>query len=194
MSDFFNNFLNLLTDKTISFSRRTSFLILIVLFILLANDTFNFSFNYRINQKIEQLKSIYSLYPKGSIDSINVKMTLVNLENEIKERKTFISKIKKTLSEIIGGELTQSQKNQLSKLFSANILFIILLPIFLFTEKNKQSRKNIFLGLFIIALISNVIFFLIPTFDNIVINHIIQIVSEILFFIIITIFYSRKNK
>lgn len=194
MGDFLNNFFSLLTDKTISFSKRTSFLILIVLLIILANDTFNFSFNYRTNQKIEQFKSIYSLYPLGSIDTLAVKNTLADLEIEIKTRRPVISKIKNISSEIIHNDLNLSQKIFLSKLFWANIIFIFLALVFPFVERDKKGLKNIYLGLFFIALILNVIFFLLPTFDNLIYNHIINITTEIILVVVLSIYGRRKKK
>lgn len=175
MSELISKFLHLLTDKTTSFIKRTGFFLLCLFFVLLANDTFNFSFNHRTNQKIEQLKSIYALYPKNTLDTNKVKQTLTHLEDEVLNRKALISKVKNIYSDVMENRLTLIQKYKLEKFISANVVFVLLMIIFLFTEKNKTQIKNLFVGLSVIAIITNFLLLLIPTFDNIIWNHVINI-------------------
>lgn len=193
MSDLLHKFLHILTDKTTSLTRRTSFFLLCLFLTLLANDTFNFSFNYRTNQRIEQLKNIYALYPKNTIDTARVTKTLRNIEDEVLNRKAYISQIKNIYSNIKDNKLNLIQKKFLQRCISANVIYVMLMIIFIFTEKNKNEIKSIFFGISVFALIINLLLMLVPNFENIIWNHIINVSFSILTIIGIVIYENRKK-
>ncbi|MFN3754257.1 hypothetical protein [Flavobacterium sp.] len=194
MENFFSNILNVLTDKNISFSRRTIFTISFIFLLFVINDTFNFSFNYRTNQKISQLKNIYEIIPNDSTANINKRKHLHQIENEIINRKPIIAKVKNFTSELISGKgMSAYQINIFYRLLSGLTIYILLALIFPFVEKDKKALKEIFIGIIVIAVSINFLLFLIPTFENKSINYWINLGVSILSLLALAIYGNRKK-
>lgn len=166
--DFFKGFFDYLADKTIPFSRKILGMFGIIVAIILINDILGFSFYYNTNQKVRQLKVIYDLYPENIIDTNKIITTLNDLETQIINRKPFISKV-------IENKLSIKQKNFVKRLLSGSFVFILLSVIYVFIERDKRALGNFYLGMVVILIVVNSILFIIPTFNKIVINHIINI-------------------
>ena len=194
MENFFSNILNVLTDKTISLSRRTIFTMSFLFLLFIINDTFNFSFNYRTNQKISQLKNIYELLPNDTLVNIDKKKYLLKIEHDIINRKPLVDNVKDFISGLTSGKgLSSNQINIFYRLISGLSIFLLLAIIFPFVEKDKKELRTIFLGIIIIAIAINFLLFLIPTFENKSINHWINIGVSIFSLILLAIYGNRRK-
>jgi len=191
MENFAQNFFNFLTDKSISFSKRTFFLIGIAICVFLINDIFGFSFNYRINQKITQFRTIYELYPKTKIDTIRLTTILNEIESQIISHKPITSKISNIYQSIAENKLSQKQRIFFKRILSGTIVFILISLFALFRNK-KDGLKNIYIGIIVIAIVFNCLLLLIPTFDKLIINHIMNILLSIVLFVLIGIYGNKK--
>lgn len=183
MEGIINRFFDFLTNKSISLSKRSILTIILIGSTILVNDYFGFTYNYSINQKLNQLNILYQIYPTGSTDSIQLLMAMKEIEESVLMRESFIIKSFSFIGNILGNKLSANQIQILWRLFSGSILFIILALIFPFTN-NKSELKEIYLGLILLVIIVNGLLFLFPTYNNIIINHIINVGGSILLLII----------
>lgn len=193
MENFFSNLFGIISDRTISFSKRTLFILSIIFIIYIVNDTFNFSFNYRINQKINQLKELNEFYDKTPEDSARLKNNFLEIEREIMSRKPLISKVKNMYFNLLNNTVNSNQKNILFRILSGSALFIIFMILIPFIETNRAELKTIYLGLLILAIVFNLLLFLIPTFENINYNHGLNIGISIIIFALLS-FYGNSLK
>jgi hypothetical protein len=191
MDNYIKNFLSFLTDKSVSFSRRSLLLGSIIFTVVLMNDIFGFTFNYRMNQKISQVKNLYDLYPKDKIDTTRLIKNLTDIEKEIIEREPITSTITTIYNGIIENKLSPEQRIFIKRLFSGLIAFILISLVFPFSNKG-DDLKTIYIGTAFIALMANILLFLIPTFENLFFNHLINVVSTVALLILLGIYGSKE--
>ena len=160
MGDIFKHFIDLIKDKTTSWGFKTAIFVSIIGLIIASDFYLGFSYNYHLNNKIEQLEKINNLKRKYSNDSI----ILNGLS--IAERKVFYKKhysdelsrlflkdsIKSETSEIIDQNNPANNKPKtITKkpirsiywmTFTSTYLCVIILPFLIFLPLfSKDGRK-----------------------------------------------------
>ena len=198
--DIFTNFFSIITDKSQSLLRRFKYAILVITLIFFVNDYSNFLFNYKINQKIDQLKNIYEIYP----DSLKIKSEIIiecqKLEEIIISKKSLLARSKLFVLDQYNQLSNRSFSINWGKIFfyilKYHLLYALLLFIIPFTlkenERNFKGIISMFLGLFVISLLSLLmILAIVPQFDNEIINIILNFITQ---FIVLLIFAWVGNK
>jgi hypothetical protein len=182
LGDIFKHFIDLNKDKTTSWGFKTALFISVIGLIFVSDFYLGFSYNYHLNNKIEQLEKISSLKKKYPTDSI-----ILNGLSEM-ERKVFYKKhysdelsrlflkdsIKSETSEIIDQNKPANNKPKtITKTpirsiywmsITSNYLFVIILPFLIFLPLySKDGRKANTLVGWIASLIMFTIFGAITT-------------------------------
>jgi hypothetical protein len=182
------NFLSIITDKSQGLLRRFKYAIIIIFIVFCANDYSNFLFNYKINQKIDQLKSIYEIYP----DSLKVQSEIIieckKLEKLIINKKSILARSKL---------FTIAQYNKLSsssftinwgKIFFYILKYHLLYALIAFLipfviEKNQRNLKGFIFNYFVLFIISMLSYILIlaivPQFNNEITNVVLNFITQI---------------
>jgi len=176
MDNFLKSLFDFFADRTNPFPRKIFAILFIIILVVLINDVFGFSFYYNTSHKINQLKIIYELYPKNKIDENQLFATLNDLELQIIKRESSLL---------------------IKRLFSGSILLILVTIMYPFVEKDKKDEKelsNAYLGTLFILIVFNSLLLLIPTFDNLLKNHAINIFSSIVLLIILGSIGTRNEK
>ena len=220
MGDIFKHFIDLIKDKTTSWGFKTAIFISVIGLIIASDYYLGFSYNYHLNNKIEQLEKISDLKRKYPNDSI-----ILNGLSEM-ERKVFYKKhysdelsrlflkdtIKSVTSEII--DLNYSAKNKtITKnsirsiywmTFTSNYLLVIILPFLIFLPLySKDGRKaNTIAGWFaslimfgIFGAISTWVAYQIPLiWNNPIWNYILNFLIHSLFWFLIIKLGNDKTK
>lgn len=192
MEKLFVNIVNFIGDKSISFFKKSFYLIIIIILVLLVNDYFGFSFNYRINQKLNQLKSIQELNTDFEINHQQQFDYLSALECEIINRQTLYERSYTFLKELFNNKLSVKAKNILKRIFTGSIVYLIFIVISAFTD--KKDFPEIFLGFLILILFTNLLLLIIPTFEKFYINHIINIVTSLIILFLVGIFADDDDE
>jgi hypothetical protein len=76
LGDIFKYFIDLIKDKTTSWGFKTALFISVIGLIFVADFYLGFSYNYHLNNKIEQLEKISYLKKEYPTDSIILKRTI----------------------------------------------------------------------------------------------------------------------
>ncbi len=80
-------FYQFVTDKKVKISHRAVGIIILILFVILIDNVMGFSFSYRMNTKLEQLRKIDAIIQSPTADSIT-KSYAVNLREDVIHRKS----------------------------------------------------------------------------------------------------------
>jgi len=86
-----------LTDTNKHFSTRAAIFFALFIGLLLADNLFGFTYYYNISNKIEKAASINKLIGDSSI-SLNNKMLLISMRNEVLSRETVIETVERKAS------------------------------------------------------------------------------------------------
>ncbi len=191
MEKLFVNIVNFISDKSISFFKKSFYSIFIIAVVLLINDFFGFSFNYKINQKLNQLSSIQELRSDNDVNFKKQIEYLNILEKQIITRKTFYEKSVTFLNEMFDNKLSVKSIKILKRLFTGTILYWIMIIVSAFSD--KKDFRDIFIGFLIIMVASNLLLLIVPTFEKLYINHIINISAGILTFLFLG-FYGDDDE
>ena len=197
------NFLSIITDKSQGLLRRFKYAIIIIFIVFCANDYSNFLFNYKINQKIDQLKSIYEIYP----DSLKVQSEIIieckKLEKLIINKKSILARSKL---------FTIAQYNKLSsssftinwgKIFFYILKYHLLYALIAFLipfiiEKKQRNLKGFILNYFVLFIISMLSYILIlaivPQFNNEIINVVLNFITQIIIFVALAWFGKKYGE
>ncbi|MGJ8760580.1 MAG: hypothetical protein ACSHXA_08525 [Polaribacter sp.] len=222
MVDIFKHFIDLIKDKTTSWGFKTALFISIFGLIFVGDFYLGFSYNYHLNNKIEQLQKISNLKKNYQTDSI----MLVGLSKM--ERKVFYKNhYSDELSRLF---LRDSTKLETSKnidqnntnnnkpititnkpirsiywmTFTSNYLFIIVLPFLIFLplySKDVRSASTIvgwFASLIMFGIFGTIttwIAYQIPIiWNNPIWNYILNFLINSLFWFLIIKLGNEKNK
>ncbi|WP_225037349.1 hypothetical protein [Winogradskyella sp. SM1960] len=222
MGDIFKHFIDLIKDKTTSWGFKTALFVSVIGIIFLTDFYLGFSYNYHLNNKIEQLDNISNLKQKYQTDSVML-AGLTKMERKVFYKKhysdqlshLFIKDSTKTGSSeyIEQDNPTNIKPTTITKkpirsiywmTFTSNYLFVIILPFLIFLPfYSKDGRKAstlagwfasmIMFGVF--GAITTWIAYQIPIFGNNPIwNYIINFLIHTLFWILIFQFNNDKKK
>lgn len=181
MIDLFKYYINLFNDKSTSLSKKISYLIVLIALISITESHFDFSYNYFLNNKLEQLKIINDLKITYKNDLIQFKK-LESLENEIIEKEhysfflknvyikslNFISKYSNKVETVpkIKKEITKINKPLRSVFWmtlSSNYFLILtfIIAIFLPVSKDEHRKGSGLIGLVAGLIIISIFIFII---------------------------------
>lgn len=164
MNRIIDKIINFFENKSFSFRLRTSIFIISLFALTISDYVFDFSYDYHLNNKIEQLESIDNLKKIYKTDSLKL-VELTKLENRIFKRTHYSDRLRnldlnqinifkksdttKIISPVIKNE-NATIKSPIRSLFwmvlSSNYFFIILiigLIIMPFTGSVHRELKNI---------------------------------------------------
>lgn len=154
--NFFEHILNFITDKSKRISARATIIIIALACILLVDNIFGFSFYYKQQRQLDQLKTVTALL-KDTTLTRETRATLLSIEKHTFERKTIIDYFSSFLKNISFKSSRQSQnnininanpiRNNFWFLFSASGIYIIVtilvVPVLLFADKKTPFLKLI---------------------------------------------------
>ena len=221
MGDILKHFIDLIKDKTTSWGFKTALFISVIGLIFVSDFYLGFSYNYHLNNKIEQLGKISSLKQKYTTDSI-ILNGLSEMERKVFNNKHYSDKlsrlflkdsIKSETSEIIdqnkpaNNKPKTTTKKPIRSIYwmsiTSNYLLVIILPILLFLPLfSKDGRNsNAIVGWFaslimfgIIGAITTWISYQIPLIlNNPIYNYVMNFSIHTLFWIIIIKLGKEKN-
>jgi hypothetical protein len=165
MTDIFKHLIDLIKDKTTSWGFKTALFISVISILFLGDYYLGFSYNYYLNNKIEQLEKINNLKINYEADSLTV-VSLSKMEQRVFEKKHYSDRIAQLFikdsidsidsknTDIIINNENQTTDNHLyikekpiRSLFwmtlSSNYLFAIILPFLIFLPLySKDGRKT----------------------------------------------------
>lgn len=179
MEDFIKHFVSVFTNHDIPAIRKGIFFMSLFFVLYMVNDTFNFSFNYRIDKHISQIRELSNIYPAKAQDTVQLKNDLDDIAFQIRERHPWVTQIRNLYENIIFYKLSENQSKIIYRVFSASFLFIIIAFIVPFFELVNTSIRSVYLGLFFSILFINAMLLLIPSFEKLWINHFINIVVSL---------------
>lgn len=183
MGDIFKHLFEFLFLKTKSLSIKILYAIVLAIALLLINDYFGFTENIFINRKLQQLQKIKELDPTTFQSDSLIKTEIVTLKYQILTKQTFIDKARKVISEISLKPLINWRS------FSASLFWLsamVMLPFMAFAKKGTRlwPRLGVVIlseiGLFLIAVAYIKVLSIVPTFEYIWINHLINYIVQIL--------------
>ncbi len=222
MGDIFKHFIDLIKDKTTSWGFKTAIFISVIGLIIASDFYLGFSYNYHLNNKIEQLEKISNLKKNYPNDSI-ILNGLSKMERKVFHKKHYSDElsrlflkdtIKSEISEIIDQNNPANNKPKTTTkkpirsiywmTFTSNYLFVIILPFLIFLPLySKDGRKaNAIAGWFaslimfgIFGAISTWIAYQIPLiWNNPIWNYILNFLIHSLFWFLIIKLGNDKNK
>jgi|GEM_PF-4864699 len=209
MFEFLKHISDLIFDNSKSWGKRTSTFISLLFFLILADFTFNISFNIFTENKLNQLEKITKLKEDYNNNNDRLK-EIKTIESEIFKREHYTEFISRNFNELsnrknIGNETNKIEDKRsipLMILSSNTILiimvFILILPIF----GGKEARQsNFFIGffsslLFISFLIGivTIISYQIPLINNNPkLNYLTNFLIQILFYWVFYLIFKKKN-
>jgi hypothetical protein len=191
---FLGNMFGIITDKSNTLSRRIKYLLLLLFVVLFLNDYTGFIFNYRMNQRIEQLTNIYELYPESNKVYPDLIKTLNEYENQIIDRKN----IPERIYEYYTKGFFEAENNVKPRViyktnwwrviffFSSSSIMFLIIGVVLPFMRNLRLRDKLSVSLallFISGLYNFLIVLIIPLFkDMIYINYLINLCLQFLLF------------
>jgi len=211
MFEFFKHISDLIFDNSKSWGKRTSRIFAFIFFLILADLTFNISFNIFTENKLSQLEKITKLKDDYKDNSTRLK-EIKYLESEIFKREHYSEFISRNLDELtltnnenIKEDKIEDGRSTLLMILSSNTVLIIIVFLFLLLPifGGKDARQaNFFVGffsslLFISFLISIVTIFAyqIPLINkNPNLNYLANFLIQLFFYFILYLIFRRKNK
>lgn len=217
MGDIFKHFIDLIKDKTTSWGLKTALFISILGFIFLSDYYLGFSYNYHLNNKIEQLKEIRELRSLYNADS-STSQELLKIEKRVLERKHYSDRIlnftskdsstdkKLNLESEHSDKIFQTDPNRsvFWMVLSSNYLMAIILPFLIFLPiYNSDTRTGTgllgwFASLVMIAVVGIIVTWIayqIPLISNRPIyNYILNFVIHTVFWAIVVKLSKDKRK
>ncbi len=154
--NFLEHILNFITDRSKRLSARATVIIIALACILLVDNISGFSFYYKTQRQIDQLKSVTVLL-KDSTLTPETRANLKFIEQHTFDRRTIIDHFSSFLKRISFTISRQSQntinidaepiRNNFWFLFSASGIYIVVailvVPVLLFTDKKTPFLKLI---------------------------------------------------
>lgn len=220
LGDILSTLYNFLLDRTKHIALRISVPLLVVIILFVVNDLTSFSKSYLLNRKIEQLIQLKKVDPSilktdtaFSNRYFQIKKEILNDSSNIYQWWLQIKELKFNISkEVTNKSEDVDRKNSINKLWLnitqmalAYLMCLILLIIMisaLFMGKNAKERWNVISAcvfLFIVIMgmgygFKSVLDYLIPIYQSIWINYLINIGIQVLFliFIIYLIMKTRR--
>ena len=206
-----NKFLGLFYDKTTSLSHKLSYLIIFSFAIFIVEYHFDFTYNFYLNNKIEQLNNLNDLKTVYSKDSLKIK-ELTQIENRVLERTHYsdflrnlslndFNVFRKTdkpneINSVNNKDLTIINKPIRSRFWmivSSNYVLILIFILMLFLPiTHKRHRKGDDLAgliaaliiIFVLTLIITWISFQIPLiYGKPLYNYILNVIIHFIFMI-----------
>lgn len=222
MGEIFKYFVDLIKDRTTSWGFKTALFISVIGLIFLADYYLGFSYNYHLNNKIEQLDKISNLKKKYRKDSLII-AGLSKIEHKVFYKKHYSDELtylflndfnRFKTSEIIDQKNpTNNKPSTITKkpvrsiywmIFTSNYLFIITLPFLIFLPLySKDGRKASTLASLFASLIMFSFFGAITTWiayqipiiwNNPIWNYLLNFLIHTLFLILIFSFKKNKKK
>ncbi|MDX6748129.1 hypothetical protein SHK09_15130 [Polaribacter sp. PL03] len=221
MGDILKHFIDLIKDKTTSWGFKTALFISVIGLIFVSDFYLGFSYNYHLNNKIEQLGKISSLKQKYTTDSI-ILNGLSEMERKVFNNKHYSDKlsrlflkdsIKSETSEIIDQNKPANNtpktttKKPIRSIYwmsiTSNYLLVIILPFLLliplFSKDGRTSNAIVgwFASLIMFGIIGSIttwISYQIPLIlNNPIYNYAMNFSIHTLFWIIIIKLGKEKN-
>lgn len=197
MADIFKHIFDYIFIKTKNGWARFYQLLFVILILLFINNYFGITENIRVNQKLSQLEKLKNLDPDSfqADSSVHkeitlIKYSLLNKSNFTEKSRVFIS--------------TQFRSMLNWRSFSAGFTFllaIIFMPFAIFSDKTSRLGWQEVLGLLIMELfvfITCILFIkvlgLIPDLKYAWINHVINILVQVLIITTIIVAENKKSK
>jgi fluoride ion exporter CrcB/FEX len=222
LGDIFKHFIDLIKDKTTSWGFKTALFISVIGLIFVADFYLGFSYNYHLNNKIEQLESISNLKKNYQNDSL-IFVGLSKMERKVFYKKHYSDELSRLFfkdsmkyetSKIIdqnnpaNNKPTTITKKPIRSIywmtFTSNYLFVIILPFLIFLPLySKDGRKsNAIVGWFaslimfgIFGAITTWIAYQIPIiWNNPIWNYSLNFLIHTLFWVMVVKLGNDKNK
>lgn len=210
MFEFLKHISDLIFDNSKSWGKRTSTFFSLLFFLILADFTFNISFNIFTENKLNQLEKITKLKEDYKNNNNRLK-EIKTIESEIFKREHYTEFISRNFNELSNRKNTGNEINNIEDkrsiplmILSSNtiliimVFFILILPIF----GGKEARQsNFFIGffsslLFISFLIGivTIISYQIPLINNNPkLNYLTNFLIQIFFYWIFYLIFRKKN-
>lgn len=145
--NFIDNILSFVTDRNKKLSTRATIVILSVVALLALDNILGFTYNYKVNQKLEQLESVSELLEEEILTS-GTRKELRKIELETVEREDvldlfsrFVSSIELPSNDNSSGR-PSGERNNFWFLITSSGLYILVsllfVPVLLFTDKETH--------------------------------------------------------
>lgn len=219
MGGVFEKLIDLIKDKTTSWGFKTALFITIIALVFISDYYLGFSYNYHLNNKIQQLEKLNSLKKDYENDSIST-WEISRMEKKVINKKHYTERLNNLFlkdSTTSGMDLdrkdpnkdivisTQKQKTIRSIFWmclTSNYSLAIILPFLIFAPLySKDGRKgNAIVGWFasmivfgLVALITTWISFQIPLIlDNPIWNYILNFIIHSIFLFLVIKWANKK--
>ncbi|MFN8415570.1 MAG: hypothetical protein U0U66_04480 [Cytophagaceae bacterium] len=164
MSNFLSHITEFLFDENRRLSSKAAVVVLIILAIFIVDNILGFSYYYSTDKKIEQVQKLNSIINNASTDSIT-KSFSIKIRSEVIERGNvftqslvFLKNFKwyeSGADEVINIKPKITKSDFWFNITSGGLYYfiaIIILPIYVFTDKNTSIMQRVGTGILMVAI------------------------------------------
>jgi len=200
-----NSILKFLKDKSVSLKIKILRIILIFVILLAVNDYLGFTYYYNLGQKINLIEKIEKTKSSKELNPDHKKI-LIELEEEIINRKHVFTQCNDYLSHLLFSEKqikqeAQKERSLLAHILSSSIIWIVLFLIVfvaILVDKDENDSETIWgivIGLILLVFLAFIfqwaLGFLPVIFGNPIYNYILNAIIQIGFTILIIWLFNK---